>query len=411
MTNVFTPSPVRLAIVVSHPIQYYSPWFRSLATHTGIDLRVYYLWQAGAGSRNDPEFQREIAWDIDLLSGYNHEFVPNVARRAGSDHFFGLINPSLGRRLAAWRPHAVLLFGYAYISNLALVAWSRWHGWPLLFRGDSHLLGRKYISWRVRWPLTFLYRQFAAFLPVGVANVAYFHALGAGDDRMFLAPHAVDATRFDPTEPATQSAAREIRARLGIPREAQVVLFAGKFSRAKEPLALLEAFLGMRRPGAVLLFVGSGTEETALRARAEGAMPGTIYFLPFANQSEMPVCYAAADLFVLPSSGLYETWGLAVNEAMHLGVPALVSDRVGCQQDLVTEGETGWVFSWDDPGSLGRQLLVALETLAAPASRARVRAAVLARIAQYTYAQTTAGLERALEYIALQRPAAQGAQP
>jgi glycosyltransferase involved in cell wall biosynthesis len=53
----------------------------------------------------------------------------------------------------------------------------------------------------------------------------------------------------------------------------------------------------------------------------------------------MPARYLLADLFVLASRGLYETWGLAVNEAMHMGVPALVSDRVGCQRDLVRDKE------------------------------------------------------------------------
>jgi glycosyltransferase involved in cell wall biosynthesis len=66
----------------------------------------------------------------------------------------------------------------------------------------------------------------------------------------------------------------------------------------------------------------------------------------------MPARYLLADIFVLPSRGHYETWGLAVNEAMHLGVPCLVSDLVGCQRDLVTPGETGWVFSADDPEAL-----------------------------------------------------------
>jgi glycosyltransferase involved in cell wall biosynthesis len=89
-------------------------------------------------------------------------------------------------------------------------------------------------------------------------------------------------------------------------------------------------------------------------------------------------------------------WRLAVNEAMHLGVPCLVSDRVGCQRDLVTHGETGWVFSATDSTALAATLALALATLADPVARARVRAAVAARIAGYTYTQTTNGLLTAL---------------
>jgi glycosyltransferase involved in cell wall biosynthesis len=114
----------------------------------------------------------------------------------------------------------------------------------------------------------------------------------------------------------------------------------------------------------------------------------------------MPGRYLMADLFALPSRGLYETWGLAVNEAMELGVPCLVSDRVGCQQDLVTPGETGWVFRADDAEDLTAKLGEALAVLQDPAARERYRRNVSTRIAQYTYTQTTAGLVQALASLA-----------
>jgi glycosyltransferase involved in cell wall biosynthesis len=114
----------------------------------------------------------------------------------------------------------------------------------------------------------------------------------------------------------------------------------------------------------------------------------------------MPARYRLADVFVLPSKGVYETWGLAVNEAMHMGVPCLVSDRVGCQADLVTEGETGWVFQVGEPDGLAQALGRALRDLGTPGRRAEIRAAVARRIAGYTYAQTTQGLLAALESLA-----------
>jgi glycosyltransferase involved in cell wall biosynthesis len=174
------------------------------------------------------------------------------------------------------------------------------------------------------------------------------------------------------------------------------VLFAGKLIPAKQPRELLAAFLALRPRDTALVFVGDGEEKSGLHALATDAPAGSVHFLPFANQSEMPARYLLADLFVLPSRGHYETWGLAVNEAMHLGVPCLVSDRVGCQRDLVTDGETGWVFSSSDPSALAPKLALALATLANPADRERIRRAVAARISGYTYAQTTAGLLAAL---------------
>jgi glycosyltransferase involved in cell wall biosynthesis len=110
----------------------------------------------------------------------------------------------------------------------------------------------------------------------------------------------------------------------------------------------------------------------------------------------MPSRYLLADLFVLPSKGMYETWGLAVNEAMQMGVPCLVSDRVGCQRDLVTPGETGWVFASGDKEALGRGLSQALADLGSPRRRDEIRRSVELRISDYSYARATEGLLAAL---------------
>jgi glycosyltransferase involved in cell wall biosynthesis len=394
----------RLAVVLSHPTQYYSPWFRWLAAHTSVELRVFYLWEFGVTAQVDPRFGTTVKWDVDLLSGYVHEFVPNTAAAPGTETFGGLRNPELPARLAAWRPDAVLLFGYAYASHLRTILWARLRRIPLIFRGDSHFLGRGAPTLRTRVTLRLLYAQFAAFLPVGQANRDYFLTLGVSPRRLFFAPHSVNAVHFDPTDAAHRAAAGALRARLGLAPSTRVVLYAGKFVAAKQPRELLAAFLALQPAATSLVFVGDGEEKAALKALAATAAPGTVHFLPFANQSEMPATYLIADLFVLPSRGHYETWGLAVNEAMHLGVPALVSDRVGCQRDLVTDGESGWVFPADDSTGLREKLAQALQTLADPPARARVLAAVAARIAGYTYAQTSAGLLSALATLPARSP-------
>ena len=386
----------RLAVVLSHPTQYYSPWFRWLHAHTALEFRVFYLWQFGVTAQRDPQFQATFKWDVDLLSGYDHEFVPNVSSDPGTHHFGGLRNPTLVARLAAWQPTALLLFGYKWSSHLRAILWARLHGVPLLFRGDSHLLGRGAPRLGPRLALRILYGQFAALLPVGAANRAYFAALGVPDKKLFFSPHSVDHELFDPAVPSHRTAAAALRATLGLASSTRVVLFAGKFVAAKQPRELLEAFLALRPPDATLVMVGDGPEKSALLELARRAPTGIVHFLPFANQTEMPARFLLADLFCLPSRGHYETWGLAVNEAMHLGVPALVSDLVGCQRDLVTDGETGWTFRANDPADLREKLSVALAALAAPATRERIRAAVTARIAAYTYAQTSTGLLAAL---------------
>jgi glycosyltransferase involved in cell wall biosynthesis len=78
-------------------------------------------------------------------------------------------------------------------------------------------------------------------------------------------------------------------------------------------------------------------------------------FTGFLNQSEIVRAYVAADCLVLPSDA-GETWGLVVNEAMACGLPAIVSDQVGCGMDLVHEQETGATFPMGDVTALANRI-------------------------------------------------------
>ena len=393
--NSRPPYRPRLAVVLSHPTQYYSPWFRWMAATAPFDLRVFYLWNFGVAPQRDPLFGARFAWDVDLLTGYEHEFVPNRAREPGTETFGGLDNPDLPARLRAWHPDAALVFGYRFRTHLRLIRWARRQRLPLIFRGDSHLLGHSRPSWTKRLVLRWIYRHFAAVTYVGAANRDYFRAFGVPDARLHFAPHAVNHVHFDPTTHRHRDRALALRHELGLAPATRVVLFAGKFLPAKQPRALLTAFARLRPPDTALVFVGDGEERAALE-RDAAASGAAVHFLPFANQSEMPSRYLLADLFVLPSRGLYETWGLAVNEAMQMGVPCLVSDLVGCQRDLVTDGRTGWVFCAQNPDTLQAKLAEARQALAQPAARDEIRRAVAERISGYTYAHATTGLLAAL---------------
>jgi glycosyltransferase involved in cell wall biosynthesis len=81
-----------------------------------------------------------------------------------------------------------------------------------------------------------------------------------------------------------------------------------------------------------------------------------VTFAGFLNQSEIVQAYVAADCLVLPSDA-GETWGLVVNEAMASGRPALVSDLVGCAEDLIEPQVTGDRFVFGDWNALADQLI------------------------------------------------------
>jgi glycosyltransferase involved in cell wall biosynthesis len=391
----------RLAIVATHPIQYYAPWFARLAQRADLAVRVYYLWDFGFTAQVDKGFRVPISWDVPLLEGYEHEFITNRSTNPGTSDYFGLWNPDLPRRLRAWQPDVVLLTAYNYASiGHLLLRWGK-HDAPLMFRGDSHRLvprsGMMELAKRGLIAATF--RRFAAALYVGSANREYFRQHGVTEERLFHSPHAVDNQRFFSMRNLAEAEAPKWKRSLGIPQDHRVVLFAGKFEEKKRPLDLLRAFLDARLERMSLLYVGSGRQEGELRAAAAGHKD--VHIAPFRNQSLMPATYAACDLFVLPSFGPAETWGLAVNEAMCMGRPAIVSDHVGCAQDLVIAGETGLRFRAGDIAALREALRTAFadpQRLKAWGERARTH------IRSFSYEQATAGLVGALRYLRIGTP-------
>ena len=125
-----------------------------------------------------------------------------------------------------------------------------------------------------------------------------------------------------------------------------------------------------------------------------------VTFAGFLNQTEMPAAYAVTDCLVLPSD-YGETWGLVVNEAMACGIPAVVSDRVGCGPDLVEHDVTGLVYPFGDVEALAD----ALRTLAIrPAQLAEMGARARDRVTDYSVERAVAGTLEAVRYVATKRP-------
>jgi glycosyltransferase involved in cell wall biosynthesis len=354
----------KVAVVLSHPTQYYAPWFRHLAQTGAIDIKVYYLWDFGVQDRFDPDFGQSLVWDIPLLDGYEWTMVPNRSLHPGTNRFSGLDNPGLISMLAIDGPDVILLFGYAHRTHVRLLMSSRLRSTPILLRGDSHDIARlRNFRQRMAGVLRrLLFRRIDAALAVGAANRQYFLGAGIPASRIHFVPHCVDNDRFSDATAEAGDQARAWREELGIAQDAVVILFAGKFEDKKRPVDLLEAFCtiqpesGTEPPGAVLLLVGAGALNEVLRSRAGDRLGRSVIMAPFQNQSRMPMVYASADALVLPSHGNGETWGLVVNEAMNMGLPCVVSSHVGSAQDLVLPGETGWVFRAGDHEALADAL-------------------------------------------------------
>nr|WP_294794368.1 glycosyltransferase family 4 protein [uncultured Mucilaginibacter sp.] len=340
----------KLAVVTTHPIQYYAPLFKLLQQQ--IDLVVFYTWGEQSVKKHDPGFGKIIEWDADLFDGYNYQWVVNTADNPGSHHFKGIVNPELVQQIDTFKPDALLIFGWAYQSHLKVMRHFKGRV-PVWFRGDSTLLDEKsgLKSWLRSLLLKWVYTHVDHAFYVGANNKAYFRKYGLKEQQLSFAPHAIDNNQFA-ADRTTDVAA--LKQSLGIKQEDLVILFAGKFEEKKDPLLLLTAFLRLNKPDAHLLFTGSGVLQQQLKTAASGN--ANVHFIDFQNQQYMPVVYQACDLFCLPSRGPAETWGLAVNEAMACGKAILVSNKVGCAIDLVKPDKNGDIFESKNADDLVRAL-------------------------------------------------------
>jgi glycosyltransferase involved in cell wall biosynthesis len=340
----------KIAVFATHPIQYQAPWFRALAATPGLEIVVHFertLDNVAQGAGFGVPFE----WDVPLLSDFAHTiWLPAGTAVSGQQVGLTARAAAVWRLIRKERPDVALVLGWeaSWLRLAALVG--RLSGVPLLVRGDSNAVKK-------RPPLvravhrTYL-SQFDRFLTVGRSNRQFYARYGVPDDRMFECPHFVDVKRFASETAQLRTDHQRLRSALGIAPAACVFLFAGKLQRKKRPQDFIHACAKAHARGDSVhaLVVGDGDLRGEVEALAcHLGLPVTL--TGFLNQSEIPRAYAVADVLVLPSDA-GETWGLVVNEAMASGLPAIVSDAVGCAPDLIIHGETGFVFPMGDVAAL-----------------------------------------------------------
>ena len=403
----------RVGFLETHPIQYKAPWFRALAAEPWLEATVFYCMQPDARQQG-AEFGVAFSWDVPLLDGYRYQVLRNVARRPDVTTFRGCDTPCIrdivrrgpaattpgSNRTARRRWDAFVVNGWRVTSAWQTLLACRRCGVPVIVRGESNNL-RPRAAWK-RLVHRALLRQYAAVLAIGRLNRAFYLERGVSENRIFCGPYCVDNERFARAAGDARWRRAALRRRWSIPESAFCFLFSGKLIPKKRPLDLLQALAvlpgaagGGPTPGVHALVVGDGPLREACEARvAQGRLPAT--FAGFLNQSEMPEAYAADDCLVLPSDW-GETWGLVVNEAMACGLPAVVSDQVGCHADLVEPGRTGWVYACGQAAELADRMARA----AADPAQARAMGAEAANhVRAYSVGRLVQGTAEAVRFVA-----------
>ena len=228
--------------------------------------------------------------------------------------------------LKEWNPDALIVEANPrYLSTPAAVRWMHKQGKPVIGWG----LGSPPVSgYREKMRVAFL-RQFDAMICYSQRAADEYARQGFPVDNLFVAYNAVlpAPTWPVPDRPKTF-------------REKPSILFVGRLQFRKNVDLLLGACAEMESQPR-LVIVGDGPERDELESLAEEIYPSA-EFVGAKHGAELQPYFAEADLFVLPGTG-----GLAVQEAMSYGLPVIVAEGDGTQDDLVRR-ENGWQISPDD---------------------------------------------------------------
>lgn len=393
--------PIKLAYLVSHPIQYQAPLLRAIAKTTDIDLKVLFMSDFSTKSFKDEGFGTRIEWDVPLLEGYEHLMLPYKGKPLpvrGTNPWHTGIRGILkqGGFDALW------VHGYYHPTHLRFLMAAKSLGIKTMMRAESQIASAEGTGIKRKVKEAFIRRIFSqidAFLTIGTQNRNYYLTYGVPESKLFSVPYAVDNEFFQAKVAAARPHREKLRSELGLDPARPIILYASKLTARKRAGDLLKAYAklspdGKAEPRPYLLIIGDGDQRSALEAWAGKLNWPAIRFLGFKNQTDLPAYFDLCDVFVLASER--EPWGLIVNEVMNAAKPVIVTKEIGSAADLVIPNETGIAI---DTGDIG-QLSSALDTLTQNRDlAARMGQKAFERVNSWGFPEDIAGLRSALNFL------------
>ena len=387
---------MNIYFIVSHPIQYFVPLYKQLNTVKGVRSKVLFLSDETLKGVADKQFGVSFTWDIPLLEGYQYSFVANRSWKPSIfNGFWGLFNP--GIITALWRlpKGLVIISGWHFSSYIMGYVFAFLFGHKVAIRCEAPAYKEKDRKGFKNMIRAFLVGKVLLngiadkCLYLGEQSKAFYRHFKVKEDKLVFTPYSIDNARFRAGVSRYDKAGE--RQKLGIQTNDFVILFTGKFIPVKRPLDLIQAFEKLQVTNKRLILVGDGFLKEEMLDYILQHKVEQVHFTGFINQTELPKYYVLADVLVLCSES--ETWGLSVNEAMVCGLPVVVSDTVGCAQDLVHNGVNGYIIPKGNVDALAS----ALQMISSP-DRQRAMALESERIiSQYTLERTSEGIVKAAE--------------
>lgn len=338
---------LRIAIVISHPIQHFCPQYVSFTENRGIEFKVFFASTLGYKRYTDVNFGKEISWDNLQLDKFEHIFLNGEVLLQPDKN---LDAPSLNDRLDEYNPHMIFTYGYFQKLQRRAYNWALKNKVAIAYISDSELRHKRNPAKEILKSI-FLRNYFSKidlFLTMGDANEDFYKKYGVADHKMLRMHYPIDFVAYQKSYDQKELLRDKIRDEYCLNENEIVITVVGKLVKWKNQDHIIEAMKLLESEGIFLaLFIlGSGEMREQWEQKSKGLEKSKVFFPGFVNIADLPSYYAATDIYVHPAC--LEPHSVAVSEAIMMGCPVILSDRCGSygNEDDVQEEKNGYVFEF-----------------------------------------------------------------
>lgn len=349
---------LRIAIIVSHPIQHFCPQYVSFAKINYINCKIFFASALGYKKYFDPSFGKEISWGNLHLDKFDHHFL-NGDAILPSDHNLDAI--TLESDLNTYAPDIIIIYGYFQKLQRRARKWAINNGVKIGYISDSeHKHDLSFIKEKVKG--FFIRKYFSKidlFLSVGDANEEYYKLYGVKSEKIIRMHFPIDIYQYQVSYINREVLRQKIRKEYNIKEKEIVISVAGKLVswKSQEKIIAAMELLEKSHIYMTLFIIGSGKELPVLIEKSKNLKNSKVYFPGFVTIENLPAYYAASDMYVHPA--LIEPHSIAISEAIYMQCPVIISDKCGSYglNDDVQDGKNGFVYNYDNINNLAEKIM------------------------------------------------------
>ncbi len=352
----------RLGVVFTHPTQHHGPLWRKLSEQPGISLQVLYLSDENQSAGDSFLGDQAKPWDVDLLGGYSYEYLKDLSGKVPTQRKKSVISPALFNRLTPGNFDAIFMQSFVNYSYRLTAALCKLRGIPLIMQNDASMMSDarysrlRLIAMAVLYP--WMNNLADYWLSCGDHNEIHLRHYGVSDNKIVRGCHPVDGDRFQQTIAAQPEEVKRIRQELAWDENTILYGFMGKYMERKNPFEFIDAIAKAHQRDSRIrgILFGGGDLDSAINQRIAD-LNGEVINYGFVNQSQIPLYFAALDVFI--STSWIDPHPLVVSEAMVSGTPPILSDRCGNwgYSDTVRHKYNGLVYQCGKVDSLVAAIL------------------------------------------------------